>query len=285
MTTVVHAAAPAIEWISDTQELHLRNDQLSYVMRIHEGMALGQLHFGAPLAGGRSYAHLAGTFAGFSNRLGDPITLEYPTGGSGDYRIPAVVVEHADGSAALDLRYVRHTIAPGKPPIPGLPSSYVETDDEATTIEIELRDAASGLEAYLRYTVFRDHPVVARSARFVNAGSAPIVLRTAMSASLDLPDANWHLVHLSGTWARERQPVVRPLTPGRHAVSSLRGSSGHQQNPVLILQRPDTSETAGEAYGAVLAYSGNFLAEVEVDAFDTTRLRLGINPESFSWHL
>src|SRR5205809_516081 len=96
VTTVVHAAAPAIEWISDTQELHLRNDQLSYVMRVHEGMALGQLHFGAPLAGGRSYAHLAGTFAGFSNRLGDPITLEYPTGGSGDYRIPAVVVEHAD---------------------------------------------------------------------------------------------------------------------------------------------------------------------------------------------
>jgi alpha-galactosidase len=279
------ANAAAVEWIPETRELHLRNDHLSYIVRVHENGALGHVHFGAPLAAGRSHAHLVRSFAGFANRLGEPVPLEYPTTGGGDYRIPALDVEQADGSGGIDLRYDRHEISAGKPGIPGLPASYVETDDEATTVEIVLRDEPSGLEAHLRYTIFRDHPVVARSARFLNRGTTPIVLRTAMSAALDLPDANWHLVHLSGAWARERQPVVRPLSPGRHAVSSLRGSSSHQQNPVLILRRPRTTETAGEAYAAVLAYSGNFLAEVEVDAFDTTRLRVGINPEAFGWRL
>jgi alpha-galactosidase len=32
-------------------------------------------------------------------------------------------------------------------------------------------------------------------------------------------------------------------------------------------------------------YSGNFLAEAEVDSFGTTRLRIGVNPEGFSWSL
>ena len=32
-------------------------------------------------------------------------------------------------------------------------------------------------------------------------------------------------------------------------------------------------------------YSGNFLAEAEVDAFGTTRLRIGIHPEAFAWRL
>ncbi len=46
-------------------------------------------------------------FAGFSNRVGDPVALEYPTTGAGDYRIPALTVEHADGSTVLDLAYAR----------------------------------------------------------------------------------------------------------------------------------------------------------------------------------
>ena len=93
------------------------------------------------------------------------------------------------------------------------------------------------------------------------------------------------MVQLSGTWARERSVVERQLVPGRQSIGSLRGGSGTEHNPFLALRRATTTEAAGEAWGAALVYSGNFLAEVDVDSFGTARLRIGIHPEAFAWHL
>ena len=77
-------------------------------MRVHDNGTLGHLHFGAPLDPDRSHAHLGPTgFAGFKNRVGDPVPLEYPTTGSGDYRIPALTVELADGSTRPRSRLPR----------------------------------------------------------------------------------------------------------------------------------------------------------------------------------
>ena len=166
----------------------------------------------------------------------------------------------------LHLRYAGHRIVAGKPDLPGLPSTYVEADAEADTIQIDLADAPTGAEVQLSYTIFRDRPVIARSAIVRNHGTAALVLTCAMSASLDLPDADWRFVHLSGTWARERHLVERALVPGRQSIASLRGASGHQHNPFVVLSRATTTEDAGEAYGFSLVYSGNFLAEADVDA-------------------
>jgi alpha-galactosidase len=281
------AAGPAsIDWTQETREFHLRNDWLSYVVGVHENGALGQLYLGPALARGRSYRHLIpDEFRGFSNRLGDPVPLEYPTAGSGDYRIPAIALEHADGSTVLDLGYVGHRIVRGKPAATGLPATYVENDDEATTLEVDLADVPTGTAVTLSYTVFRDVPAVARSARIRNDGTRTIRLGCAMSASLDLPDSDWELVHLSGTWARERHLRIRRLEVGHQSISSPRGSSGHQHNPFLALQRVTTVEDAGEAIGFSLVYSGNFLAEAEVEPFGTTRVRIGIDPETFGWTL
>lgn len=275
-----------IGWDHATNQLHLHNGRISYLARVLEDGSLGHLYFGPALAPGRSYRHLGrGPFEGFSNRVGEPIAREYPTGGGGDFRVPAVVVEPADGSTVLHLAYAGHRILPGKPALAGLPATYVEADEEAETVEVLLRDAPSGIEVALLYTVFADAPVVARSARIRNGGAQPVRVRCAMSASLDLPDAAWDLVQLSGTWARERHVATRPLAPGRQSIASLRGASGHEHNPFIVLARSRTTEEAGEAYGFSLVYSGNFLAEVEVDAFDSARVRLGINPESFCWTL
>jgi len=276
----------AIEWRPDDRQFHLRNDRISYVMKVHEGGALGQLYVGPSLAVGRSYAHLSpSTFHSFSNRLGDPVLLEYPTAGTGDYRVPAIAVEHADGSTVLDLTYQDHRILPGKPSIEGLPASYVESDDEADTLEVDLADGPSGVGVSLSYTIYRDRPIICRSARVRNAGTQRVTLRYAMSASFDLPDDDWTLLHLSGDWARERHLRTRPLEMGRQSIASTRGASSHQHNPFLALQRASTTEAAGEAIGIALVYSGNFLAEVEVDSFATARIRIGILPETFTWAL
>jgi alpha-galactosidase len=274
-----------IEWRPDDQQLHLHNDGLSYIVGVRENGALGLLHVGARLEIGRSYRHLGRTpFHGFSNRI-DAVRLEVPTAGSGDFRVPAIDVEHRDGSTVLDLGYTGHVISAGKAGLAGLLATYVEQVGEADTVEVTLLDRHSGVEVVVSYTVFRDHAAIARSLRVRNGGSAPIDLRTVMSASLDLADNDWLLTTLSGAWARERHMVSRATVPGRQSVGSLRGASSHQHNPFLLLRRPATTEDAGEALGLSLVYSGNFLGEVERDELDTLRVRIGIHPDAFRWRL
>jgi alpha-galactosidase len=275
-----------ITFDAQSRTFHLRNAQVSYLMRVLENGTLGHLYFGAALSAKGSYAHLSSReFLGFGNRLGEPVPLEYPTAGIGDYRIPALVVRQPDGATILDLRFVSHRTFAGKPAIAGLPATYVQAHEEADTLEILLADTPANLEVRLYYTIFADRPVVARSARIRSVGQVPQTVLCAMSASLDLQDSDWHLVQLSGAWARERGVVERRLVPGSQSVGSRHGASGHQHNPLLILRREATTEEHGEAYGLSLVYSGNFLAEAEVDAFGTTRARLGISPDGFAWTL
>ena len=46
-----------------------------------------------------------------------------------------------------------------------LPQTYVEDEDEAQTLIVTLRDAALGVTLELAYTIYRDRPVITRSAR------------------------------------------------------------------------------------------------------------------------
>jgi alpha-galactosidase len=177
---------------------------------------------------------------------------------------------------------------PGKPARDAagrLPATYVESDDEADTLVVVLADEPSGLIVELAYTIFADRPIIVRNAVIRNDGAATIRLTGAMSLALDLPDADWELLQLSGGWARENHVVTGRLRPGRQSIGSDHGSSGHQHNPFIALHRPATTESDGEALGFSLVYSGNHLEEVDVGVFGTTRVRLGISPNTFSWVL
>ncbi len=275
-----------IHWDPAGREWHLANGRISWVMRVLENGWLGHLHGGAPLRAGASFRHLGpAVFAGFDNRVGEPVALELPVPGVGDFRVPALVVESEHGSTALDLKYAGHRVAAGKPELPGLPSTYVDQPGEAETLEIDLVDEPTGVLVTVRTTLFEGRPLVARSLTIANAGPGPVTVRCAMSVVLDLPDARWRLLHLSGAWARERHVRDRAIAPGRLSISSLRGASGHEHSPFVALRRAATTEDRGEAWGLSLVYSGNFLAEAEVEPFGTLRLRVGINPDSFAWHL
>ncbi len=278
-----------IAWSADGREFHLRNDLISYAVGVNPNGSLGHRYFGPALAADRTFGHVeTPAFEGFANRVGDPVAFEFPTTGSGDYRVPALTVELADGSGVLELVYVEHRVRagkPGRPPEDGLPVTYVESDEEAETLEIVLADERSGLAVELSYTVFGDRPVVARSTRIRNNGAAAVRLTGVMSATLDLPDARWELVQLSGAWARENHVITSPLRPGRQSVGSDRGTSSAMHNPFIALRRATTTEADGEVIGFSLVYSGNFIAEAEVDPFDTTRVRIGISPNTFSWTL
>ena len=268
----------------EIREFHLRNDEISYIIGVLDDGRLGQLHFGAALSPGPSYRHLIGARQrGFEKGGGDFALLEYPARGTGDFRVPALEVVHADGSRVIEPVYAGHRILAGKTALSGLPSTYVEKESEASTLEVDLVDGPSGLIVTLIYSIFRDVPAIARSVRFKNSGARPIRLDCVMSALLDLPDADWEMLSYSGAWARERSEFRRALAPGIQSVYSVRGASSHQANPFVALARPDAGEVSGEILGFSLVYSGNFLAEAEVGPYRTTRVRLGIEPTTFSW--
>lgn len=212
------------------------------------------------------------------------VKQEYPAYGTTDYRMPAVEVKQPNGSTVTNFRW-SHRIYAGKPRLAGLPATYVEDDGEATTLEILLQDDVIDVELTLTYTIFNDFDAIARSVRFANHSDQDYQLSTAMSMNLDLPDDDYDWLQFSGAWGRERQLKSAHLRPGIQAVSSTRGASSHMQNPFVILKRPHTDEFQGEAYGFSLVYSGNFLAQAQVDAYQVTRVQLGIKPFHFSWKL
>ena len=278
----------------NTGTFHLRNEMVSYIMTILPNGQLGQLYFGKSVqrVTGFDYllepayrpmtSYLSEGDSSFS--LGH-VRQEYPAYGTGDYRHPAVGLRTQDGSRVLDLRYAGHEILEGKPSLPGLPAIYCESSREAMTLRVDLRDSLPGAKISLFYTIFSDSPALTRSVRITNEGESPFCVEQAMSLCLDLPDADYEWVQLSGAWARERHIRKRPLVQGIQSVESTYGSSSHEHSPFVILKRPETTETSGEAIGFSLIYSGNFLAQAQVDAWDVTRFLMGINPFHFSWEL
>ena len=284
----------SIYFENESRTFHLTNGKISYLIKILPNEQLGQLYFGPAVQHRENFDYLlemttrsmtACVFEGDHLFSLDHVKQEYPSYGTGDFRHPAIRVCQQNGSTITNFTYQSHTITAGKPKLDGLPATYCESDDEAETLCIVLADALTGVQIELLYTLFADHAALARSARICNAGAQAVTLDTAMSLSLDLPDRDYEWMQFSGAWSRERHIHTRRLQPGIQSVESTRGTSSHNHNPFVVLKRPETTEQQGEALGFSLVYSGNFLAQAEVDNWDVTRMTLGINPFGFAWKL
>lgn len=273
---------------------HLQSKDSSYLFQIIEGYP-AHLYWGAQLNHDTSLAHIVELRerCSFSpnpvpanrNISLDTLPQEYPQYGTSDFRQPAYQVKLEDGSRITELKYSGYRIAAGKPKLTGLPAVYTEADEEATTLYLELKDDYPGLKVTLLYTVFANHSAITRSAFFEYEGNGSIQLDEAMSASIDFSDSQYEALYLPGAWVRERHIQRRELGPGALRLESRRGSSSHQMNPFLALLRPDATEDIGDVYGFSLVYSGNFVAQAEVEQFGQTRVSIGINPFDFSWQL
>ena len=278
----------------ESQEFHLYNDTISYVMGILPNGHIGQLYYGKRVSTEVSYRYLLEdeyrALTSFVYDDGTSFSLqhtrqEYACYGTTDYGLPAFEIEQTDGSCLSHFEYQGHRILKGKTYLEGLPALYLNQEDEAETLEIVLWDKRSQTRLLLSYTIFRDYSVITRQARFEQEGDSPIILNRALSMNLDLPDREYDWLHLDGSWGRERYVVESPLQNGCQSIYSLKGSSSAEYNPFLALKRPTADEHQGEVLGFSLVYSGNFLAQVDVNAFDKVRVSLGIHPERFSWKL
>ncbi len=210
---------------------------------------------------------------------------EVPTLGSGWYGTPAVDAVNAHGDHVTELRYTGYRILPGKQPIPGLPAAYTEKDDEASTLEIDLKDELTGLEVTAVYAVYEDSGAVTRSLRIRNGGKEAMTLRGVMSASVPLWGSDYDAVYLRGGWARERSIVRTPLGQSEIHVYSQRGASGHESSPFLALCRKNADEQSGDVFALSFVYSGSFSAKAEVNNEGNSRLSIGLNSQVFQWCL
>lgn len=270
---------------------HLQTKHTSYVFHVIEDGSLGQLYYGPKIPFKDDYANLntREEHDCTNTRTDEDVEFqaellkqEYAGLGKGDYRYPAFQITYPNGSRTSEFQYRDYELKDGKERLTGLPSTFADNSNDSQTLTVKLADG--DLELQLHYTVFADEDVIVRSATFINHGKT-VFLNRALSAQLDLPDADYDFIQFAGSWSRERHLHRNRLRPGTQSISSLRTASSHQENPFFMLARPHTDNNQGAVFGFNFVYSGNFLDSVEVDQFDTTRVLIGINPDEFGWKL
>ncbi|WP_348664857.1 alpha-galactosidase [Dubosiella newyorkensis] len=279
---------------SSSRTFHLYNARMSYILKVLKNGHIAQLYCGKKIHDREDFdalLELEPKPMSVCAYKEDPafslehIKREFPSALSGDMRMPSIDVRQENGSRILNFVYQDHAIFSGKPALEGLPATYVEREEEASTLHIHLYDEVCHLKAILQYSIFEERNVLSRSVRLENEGEQTLVLERLASLNLDLPDSDYDFVDLKGAWARERHIQVQPLHPGIQSIYSIRGHSSNNFNPFLGLKRKNATEAAGEMLGFTLVYSGNFLAQVDVDVYDTARISIGMHPFTFSWPL
>lgn len=239
---------------------------LAYLMRLEEGPFV-------PSKNGRDKTSFLDSFP-----------TEYPTFGVGDFRDSCLHIVSAKGHSGCELFYVSHTIEKGKPKLVGLPGTYV-TDDTCDTLVITCMDFVLKVCVKLKYSVFTQVDAITRSVEVINLSQEDIYLKKVLSTCVDMDNKNFDLITLHGSWARERRVQRRLIGYGKQSTSSFRGESGHQDHPFMAVAGKETTLDTGDIYGFNFVYSGNFIAQVELNQFDMVRATMGIHSEGFSWKL
>ena len=214
----------------------------------------------------------------------DTLPQEFPCYGNGDFRSTAFAVENADGSMSCDLRYKSHKIFDGKYNLEGLPAVYA-SEQEAQTLEILMEDPVTGVKVVLLYGVLPAQDIITRSVSVKNESSGKIYLNKIESASLDFLYGDYELLTFYGRHAMERNVQRVPVVHGTQKIGSVRGTSSHQYNPMMILAEKETTEDKGNCYAMSFVYSGCFQGEVLKDQLNQTRMMLGLQEEAFRYPL
>src|SRR3954452_1618235 len=178
-----------IYYNEDSKEFHLQSEKIRYIINILKNNQLGHLYFGKKLRHRDSFSHLytseakanvACVFEGDLSFSLDTSKQEYPAYGTTDFREPAFQVLQENGSRVTNFVYKNHKIYSGKPKLEGLPATYVEQENEASTLEISLYDDLIDAELILYYSIFEQFSAITRSVKFVNHGKGNINLTRAM---------------------------------------------------------------------------------------------------------
>lgn len=275
-----------ISFNKDSGVIHIQSKGTSICLYNDPENGLLNLYWGKRLEDGEVKYLLESVVDGASFDLRQSrLSFDVPTRGSGYYQTPAVCAVNEKGNDVVRLVYEKHEIMEGKRQLPGLPMVYTESDDEAQSVVITLKDPLTGLISEITYTVMEQLDAITRSMRLINGGEEKLVLTHMQSASMPMYGSEYDVINLSGGWARERHVNRTPVAHAFFRVESQRGSSSHEQNPFIALCERTATEHTGSVWAETLVYSGSFLAGVDVNNFGNARMYIGLNPEVCRWNL
>ncbi|KAI1873383.1 hypothetical protein JX265_005005 [Neoarthrinium moseri] len=274
----------ASQWISvgEGPSFSLSSTNISYQFHV-DPLTLDLIHD----HWGAYAAETVPDFNGKSGGWSGPYTYrrrEFPDLGRGDFRVPAIHIQHADGNTVSAFSYTGHDISAGKPSLPGLPATF-GGDEDVSTLTVHLYDNYSAIAADLHYSIFPQYNAIARSFQISNQGNQSVTVLRASSWSIDTPNEELDLIDLSGDWAWENHINRRAVISGEQGFRSSAGYSSHFHNPFFALAAPTTTESLGPATGYSLVYTGSFAANVERWSTGWVRVLLGLNPLHLSWPL
>lgn len=267
-------------------------DNTTYVFKVNGAQHLEHLYYGGRIHGEFSDVSFIcdkqgsgqGTAIALQTESGkifpDNTCYECSSVGRGDYRENLVTVCGDDGNTVCEFTYDSYELLDDFA-IPNLPNSH----GKEQTLAVRLVDSARKISLTLYYSTFKDNDVIVKSVAVTNYGDTPTKLLRAMSNQLDLPDDEFTLDTLDGTWARERYVNSERLRVGITKIDSKRGISSNTHNPYVVLKHNDCNLTHGEAYGINLVYSGNHAEIFDKTPLGKVRVLNGINDTDFCWHL
>ena len=231
-SSLVLASTATVRYEPTTRVFRLDSSQTTYAFGISSDGKLQPLYWGGALAvdDPMSAAKPAPPVATV-----DPTTSttpqEFAGWGQGLYTEPSLKITDASGDRDLELRYVSHELI-------------------GDTIRVLLKDIVRDVFVQLRYQMDAETGILARSAVIQNRSKERIVVDQAASGNWTLPmGGDYTLRYLAGRWGGETNLYQQPIQPGTTVLESRRGTTGHQNNPWVAIQRGSGSdEDAGDVW-------------------------------------
>lgn len=242
---------------------HLYTETMSYLLHV-ENDSVRNLHFGGPIDGRDAVSLLSHSSHSSFDQDIRAEREEYPLWNGHGFHLPCLQAEGEPGRA-LFCTYGGYE---------------AEESDCCDRLDLLLEDKNMGLLVRLRYQLYRDSGILARSV--VLEAEKELRLSRVMSASVSLPPlqdsrARW----LAGKWAGESQVTEGPVNTGVLTLQSKRGITGPHFNPSVALAEPSADEAKGNVWFGALAYSGNWSIQVEKTIFGNTHMVAGIHDFDF----
>ncbi|GAB3649165.1 alpha-galactosidase [Glycomyces tarimensis] len=241
---------------------HLSGPGYSYVVGLADSGMPRQRYWGPPIPDG-AVAELSterGDGYAFDDRANAGAELLGELGPQ--FATPSLQLRHPDGAKGFAWTHTGHAVD-------GDHLSIAFTDREASLT--------------LHYRAW-DTGVVDRWA--VLEAASPVEIGRFDSAAWTLPHwSDYRLSHLSGEWAAEWQLRRVELPVGETLLGSRRGNTSHQANPWCAVDDGTATETVGEVYSSVLAWSGSWRVQIRRSAQGRVSITGGAGQEGLRWHL
>ena len=147
-----------------------------------------------------------------------------------------------------------------------VPDCRIEKISQASAQQLLIvtQDQANNLRLSHQLTMDAHSGIVQASTEVTNSGDTELTLDRCDAPSLAVPSTLDQLIVFEGCWAGEFQLQRVSRHSGIYSRENICGRTSHNTFPGLLITDQSTTESAGEAYGLHLGWSGNHRISTEL---------------------